>query len=93
MWDGPILEIARESILSLDNSAVAHLADEFKRAIGRAGIGNNNLVRYQTDRLDTFNNMMFFILARNDDRQLFGHNRSTTPSALKVAGTLSLVNL
>ena len=50
-------------------------ADDFKRAVGRAGIGDQDFIGDMADRFDAGTNVFDFVLARNQDGEAVGHKR------------------
>jgi hypothetical protein len=90
---GPILEIGRVDVVTLDYPTVPHFAHDVQSAVGRARIGNQDFVGHAANRLDARPNVKSFVLTGNQGSQLgrhgglsYGENGSGFPNPIKVFG-------
>ena len=68
----PVEETAVADVFAPDHAANADPADDLQRAVGRAGVGHEDLVGHGADRLDRGANVASFVLAGDEDGQFRG---------------------
>ena len=80
----PVLEVGRVDVFSLDDAAAADVADDVERAVGRAGIGDENFVGDCLHRFDASTDVAPLILAGNEHGEFCCHVRN--PRSRKRVG-------
>lgn len=67
LWNRPVFEVGGVHILAFDDAAAAEGADDVERAVGGAGIGNEDFVSDRPHRVDAGADVLDFVFAGDED--------------------------